>query len=81
MTDDTTAKSPATHSPGALGNGYTLCGYALEGNPGEPEAEPPKMAGNGERITCEQCNKVIAFCRERFQCTVAATMYRRRAGG
>ncbi len=65
-------------APGALGNGYTLCGVALEGNPGEADQPPPIVAARGRPISCPQCVSVIRHCREEFQ-SAAINAIRRRA--
>lgn len=69
------------HAPGALGNGFTLCGFAYEGNPGEGEQLPPIVVRPGGRVTCPQCKAVIDHCRREFTSTNVAAMYQRRPTG
>lgn len=69
----------AQHAPGALGGGYTLCGVAFEGNPGEADQPPPIVSPPGRPITCGQCVAIISHCRDNFQSQKIRGMYRRAA--
>lgn len=54
------------HAPGDMGNDYTLCGYANEGNPGDAESPPPVIAKVGDVITCKDCVRLILYCQTQF---------------
>jgi hypothetical protein len=53
------------HAFGVIGGDVTLCGDALEGNPGE--TPPPIVAPPGREVTCPRCIQVIEHCRFEFQ--------------
>lgn len=61
---------PVVHLNEPGGAGFTLCGYALEGNPdtdkdiakleaGAHAVEPTKP----QLVTCESCVAIVRFCR------------------
>ena len=61
------------HCDGADGAGYTLCGYATEGETGnEPLTEV------AAQINCERCIAVLDFCRRVRPSEVCSPFQRRR---
>jgi hypothetical protein len=62
------------HSEAADGCDYTLCGNALEGVNGDTE-----MVETSAGIDCEQCIRVIEFCKRIRAGEIKAPYQRRRA--
>lgn len=46
------------HFMGIFGGDYTLCGDALEGEKGDTP-----MAKTREKVDCENCKGVVAYCK------------------
>jgi hypothetical protein len=53
---------PIVHLGSADGHDTTLCGYALEGNPGESDAQAVETT-KPQKITCGRCSAIVRGCR------------------
>lgn len=65
----TRSQSTLLHGEGFDGSGYTLCGFAEEGNPGEAGEDAPTIATPRQTITCTKCQQLIAHVFRSFTVT------------
>jgi hypothetical protein len=62
----TPSQETLLHGEGFDGSGYTLCGFAEEGNPGEAGEDAPVLAKPRQTITCPKCQQLIAHVLRAF---------------
>lgn len=55
------------HAHNAIGDDRTLCGFADEGEARGPGSDaPPVYAQYGGQVTCTDCRRIIAHCKEHY---------------